>query len=128
MASILSSIRRLFKRRQHERYFVKEGTFIIISPSDSKDQEQRVQLIDISQGGMAFIYHGPPSDLETSGILKLLTQKRAIGFDTVSDVPVPVNTPESEPLRRRGVRFNWMGPFERVELSNLIKEVGICTK
>jgi hypothetical protein len=128
MAGILDSFKRLFKRRQHQRYAVEKGTFVIISPSDSKDQEQKVQLIDISEGGMAFIYHGPPSDLETSGILKLLTQKRTIGFDAVTDIPVPGSTRASEPLRRRGVKFKWLGPFERVELSNLIKKVGTFEK
>jgi hypothetical protein len=130
MASILNSIRRLFKRRQHQRYVVKGGTFVIISPNVD-GREQKVQLIDISHGGMAFIYQESPSELETSGMLKLLTKTPyggKIDFDKVSDVPVSGRTQTSEPLRRRGVEFKWMGFFEQSELTDLINEVRIGEK
>ena len=131
MASILNSFRRLFKRRQEKRYIVKDGTFVIISPGHSDGREKRVQLIDISRGGMAFIYQGSPSELETSGILKLLAKTQfaeKIDFDTVSDVPVPGSTQTSEPFRRRGVKFKWMGLFQQSELRDLINTVGIFEK
>jgi len=127
MASILNGLRRLCRRRQHERYAVKNGTFVIIVPGNGEAEERRVQLIDISQGGMAFIYQGPPSELEKSGVLKLLTQ-REVDFDTVSDVHLDNCPQTSEPFQRRGVKFNWMGPFERAELSSLIREVGTFKK
>jgi len=128
MASILSGLRKLCKLRKHERYAVMDGTFVIIVPGkEGEGQELKVQLIDISQGGMAFIYHGSPSELETSGILKLIEQ-REVDFDTVSDIPLNVSAQPSEPFRRRGVKFNWMGPFERAELSSLIREVGTFEK
>lgn len=131
MTNIMNKLAKLFRRRQHERYVVRDGTFVIISPGDKDTQEKKVQLIDISHGGMAFIYKGAPSELETSGVLQLLTDTKfakKIDFDTVSDVPVSGSTQPSEQFRRRGVRFRWMGLFERSELKDLIKEVGICEK
>jgi len=131
MISIMNICRRLFKHRRNPRYAVKNGTYVIISPGTGAGQEQRVQLIDISYGGMAFIYKGSPSELEKSGILKLLKKTpyaEKIDFDTVSDVPVPGSTQTSEPFRKRGVKFKWMGCFEQSELGDLIDEVGICKK
>lgn len=133
MGGILSSFRRLFKRRKFQRYAVMDGTFVLISPGkgDEDDPELEVQLIDISHGGMAFIYQGSPSDLESSGILKMLTTSpygQKIYFDTASDVPLPADEPISEPLRRRGVKFKWMGLFEQAELRDLIHSIGICKK
>jgi len=67
MADILTNLRRLFKHRQNQRYFVEDGTSVIISSSGKWDRNQRVQLSDISYGGMAFIYKRSQSDLEKSG-------------------------------------------------------------
>jgi c-di-GMP-binding flagellar brake protein YcgR len=131
IASILNSFRKLFKRRQHKRYAVNGGTFVFISSDNKDDREQKVQLIDISQGGMAFIYQGSPSELETSGILKILTKSpygQKIDFETVSDIPIHGSTQTSEPLRQRSVKFKWMGYFEKSELRNLISAVGIYEK
>jgi hypothetical protein len=131
MTNMLNKLFKRFKHRKHERYVVKDGTFVIISPSDTDAKEKKVQLIDISHGGMAFIYKGSPSELESSGVLKLLTDTKfakKIEFDTVSDIPVPECKLPSEPFRRRGVRFRWMGLFEQSELKDIIKEVGICEK
>jgi hypothetical protein len=129
MGNFMNIFRRLFKPRQHKRFIVQSGTFVIIS--SSKDREQKVQLVDISHGGMAFIYQGSPSELETSGILKLLTEKPyggKIDFDTVSDIPAPGSTQTSEPFRRRGVKFKWMGAFDDVELKKFIREVSLGEK
>lgn len=116
----------------HQRYVVEDGTIVIISPSNSGVREQKVQLIDISSGGMAFIYKGVQSDLEKSGILKLLTKKslsgKDIAFDTVSDAPAAGSTQTSEQFRRRGVKFKWMGYYEQSGLSELINEIKICEK
>ena len=128
MISIMNICRRLFKHRRNPRYAVKNGTYVIISPGTGAGQEQRVQLIDISYGGMAFIYKGSPSELEKSGILKLLKKTpyaEKIDFDTVSDVPVPGSTQTSEPFRKRGVKFKWMGAFDEVELKKFIKKVSL---
>jgi hypothetical protein len=126
MGYILNTLRRLFKRRHHKRFIVQSGTFVIVAPGT--DKEQKVQLLDISQGGMAFIYQGSPEELEASGILKILVDRKyleKVAYDTASDIPCPECAQSSVPHRRRGVKFNWMGVLQEVELRNYIKKVGI---
>ena len=130
MTNILDSFRRLFKHRKHQRYFAKSDTFVIIS-SGKGDGQQKVQLIDISHGGMAFIYQGSQSDLDKHGILKLLTKTPSgaeINFDTVFDVPVSGNAQSPEQLRQRGVEFKWMGSFALADLKDFINEIKLCEK
>jgi hypothetical protein len=116
----------LFKHRKHSRYNVQDGTFVIVAPG-----EQKVQIIDISMGGAAFIYQGRPEDLEASGALKLIAEEMSLQklkFDTVSDVPAPGYAQSlTKMFRRRGVQFKWIGVLEEAELNKFIKEVGIFT-
>jgi hypothetical protein len=129
MANIINYCRMLFKHRIHRRFSVKSGTFVIVSPGTN--QEQRVQVIDISLGGAAFIYQGSPEELEASGVLKVLAEAPGlakVNFDTVSDRPTSESTRTSEPFRRRSVKFKWMGVLEKAELKSFIKEVGIASK
>ena len=129
MANIINFCRMLFKHRIHARFTVKSGTFVIVSPGT--DWEQKVQLIDISMGGAAFIYKGSPEDLEASGVLKVLAEApdlAKVGFDMVSDRPTPESLQTSEPYRRRSVQFKWMGVLKKEELKSFIKEVGIAPK
>lgn len=111
--------------RKHERAPAPAGTFVIISPGT--DNERKVQLIDISQGGAAFIYQGSREDLDASGILKLLVKDADIDplkFETVSDVPTPCSKDESLPARRRGVKFKWMGILKEKDLKDFVKNIG----
>jgi hypothetical protein len=129
MASIINYFRMLFKHRTHRRFTAKSGTFVIVSPGT--DQEQQVQVIDISLGGAAFIYQGSPEELEASGILKVLAEAPGlakVNFDTVSDRQTSESLQTSEPFRRRSVKFKWMGVLEKAELKSFIKEVGIAPK
>jgi hypothetical protein len=126
MAIILSYVRRLFSPRSHRRFMVQNGTFVIVSPGT--DQEQKVQVIDISQGGAAFIYRGSKEDLETSGVLKVLVENPSlekVHFETVSDEPAPGSRGTSSPYRRRGVKFKWMGVMETADLMNFVKSISI---
>jgi hypothetical protein len=127
MANIINYCRMLFKPRAHQRFTVKNGTFVIVSPGT--DKEQRVQVIDISMGGAAFIYQGSPEELEASGVLKVLAEAPGlakVNFDTVSDRPTSESPQTAEPFRRRGVKFKWMGVLEQAELKSFIKEAGIA--
>jgi len=129
MANIINFFRMLFKHRIHQRFTVKSGTFVIVSPGT--DREQRVHVIDISLGGAAFIYQGSPEELESSGVLKVLAEApdlAKVNFDTVSDRPSPESLRTSEPFRRRSVKFKWMGVLEQAQLKSFIKEVGIVPK
>ena len=126
MAKILKPVKKASEARQHQRFMVPKGTFVIVSPG--RDKEWKVQAIDISQGGMAFIYCGYKEDLETSGALKILTKNtnlRNITFETVSDMLAPGCTDTSLPSRRRGVKFKWMGVMEKSDLKDFIKSINI---
>jgi hypothetical protein len=126
MGNIFSYIRRLFAPRSHRRFMVLNGTFVIVSPGT--DKEQRVQVIDMSQGGAAFIYQGTKEDLDASGVLKVLAENPSlekVHFETVSDEPAPGSTDTSSPYRRRGVRFKWMGVMETADLMKFVKSNSI---
>jgi hypothetical protein len=126
MANVLSYVRRLFAPRNHQRFMVQNGTFVIVSPGT--DKERKVQVIDISQGGAAFIYQGSKEELEASGVLKMLVEKtrlEKVHFETVSDEPVPGLTDTSLPFRRRGVKFKWMGVMENADLKDYLKNISI---
>jgi len=120
--NILSYVRRLFAPRKHERFKVRNDTFVIVSPGTNK--EKKVQVIDISQGGLAFIYQGSKKDIVKSGVLKMLAENpnlEKVIFDTVCDKPAPEFTYTSLPSRRRGVKFTWMGVLIETDLKNFIQ-------
>jgi len=126
MANIINYFRMLFKPRTQQRFTVKSGTFVLVSPGT--DQEQKVQVIDISLGGAAFIYEGSPEDLKASGVLKVLAEApelAKVNFETVSDRPTSESPQASGPFRRRSVKFKWMGVLEKAQLKSFIKEAGI---
>lgn len=110
--------------RKHERVPVPKGTFVLVSPGT--DNERKVQLIDISEGGAAFIYQGSKEDLFASGILKLLAKDadlEPVNFETVSDLPAACSQDESLPTRRRGVMFKWMGILKEEDLKDFVKNI-----
>jgi hypothetical protein len=103
---------------------IPKGTFVIVSPGT--DKEWKVQAIDISQGGMAFIYQGSKEDLDTSGVLKILAKNanlENVNFETVYDEPAPGSAYKSLPSRRRGVKFKWMGVVEEEDLMDFAKSI-----
>lgn len=111
-------------RRKHERVAAPKGTFVIVSPG--KDNERKVQLFDISRGGAAFIYQGSQKELVESGLLKLLAKEADVGtlnFETVCDLPSACSPDESLPVRRRGVKFKWMGVLQEDHLKDFVQNI-----
>jgi hypothetical protein len=103
---------------------VPKGTFVIVSPGT--DNERKVQLIDISQGGAAFIYQGSEEELDASGLLKLLVKDadlEPLNFEMVSDRPLHESMDTSLPSRRRGVKFEWMGVIDKEDLRDFIESI-----
>ena len=126
MAKSLTKVRRERENRQHQRFMVPNGTFVIVSPGT--DKEWKVQAIDISHGGLAFIYQGSEEDIETSGILKMLAENPSlekVHFETVSDEPAPGSTDPSLPSRRRGVKFEWMGVVGKQDLRDFVNSISL---
>ena len=123
MGRILNIFKKLLKRRRHDRYHVPDRFLVVVSPA-----EKMVQAIDISMGGMAFIYEGDRNELKLSSILTMTlpTKKtKKVGFDTISDIPAPGGTRSSgKSFRRRGVKFDWLGVLDKEGLMTFIKDVG----
>jgi hypothetical protein len=129
MDGIIRYFRMLFKRREHKRYSVKSGTFVLVAPGT--DGERKVQMVDISLGGTAFIYNGRPEELKESGVINMLTDEvslEKLEFDTVSDIPLSDSGLQSEGYRRRGVKFKWLGVLDKVELGKFIDTVSTFYK
>lgn len=122
MAGIMGGIRRIFKGRQKSRFSVSGKAFVLITPT--KENERKVQILDISEGGLAFVYEGSKEELIESGILKLLEENEVhmekVNFDTVSDLPLEHTGGQ---MRRRGVKFKWVGAFDQARLRDFIKQV-----
>ena len=137
MTNVLHLLRKLFVRRQQQRFLVKNGTFVVIvTPGIMGQEEQRkVHMIDISMGGAAFIYQGSSKDIDNTGFLRISPDSletsesstyEKVHFETVSDIPVPVCSDGEVTARRRGVRFTWMGALGEAFLKDFIRAKGIC--
>ena len=115
-------LRKLFSRRSHPRYLAEQKTYLVFQPSTSK--EKKFQVIDISEGGCAFIYHGDEKDIEKVSFVSLMRnndpQIERINITTANDQPA------SGPFRRRGVEFRWLGLLDEKKLRDFIKKVSIC--
>ncbi len=121
-------LRRLFRRRKHPRFFVGKGTFVMIGPYT--DKGRKIEILDISEGGLAFIYPGSRSELEDSGYLSLLSGETPmldrLDFITACDGPAPGCREERAPFRRRGVQFRWLGVMDQRRLKEFIERHAVA--
>jgi c-di-GMP-binding flagellar brake protein YcgR len=83
-------------------------------------------MLDISEGGCAFIYNGSKEELEESGLLSLQSEDipylERIDFVSKSDNLLSDSNDKGEQLRRRSVEFKWLGVFDRKKLKEFIKQ------
>ena len=146
MFNMIKSFKKMFqKKRRYERFCVDSGTFVLITPESGSTW--KVSLVDISMGGLAFVYNGSPEDLTNEGLLRLnentatdnelaeaasnkydRINKRfileskprdAIKYRTVSD------TEACGGFRRRSVEFTWMGQPSIEDIKQFIKKNGL---
>ncbi|OGP67412.1 MAG: hypothetical protein A2W27_05260 [Deltaproteobacteria bacterium RBG_16_44_11] len=120
---LLKIMRRLFRPRMNPRFYVDKGVFVVVEPYTIEGR--KVQMLDISEGGCAFIYSGSKEELEESGILSLqykdIPYLERVEFVTKSDNLLSVTKDKKEQLRRRSVEFKWLGVFDRKKLKSFIK-------
>jgi c-di-GMP-binding flagellar brake protein YcgR len=126
----MNFLRRLFKRRQHPRHYPVKGAYLVVAPYTGGDKKTRkVQILDISEGGCAFIYNGAKEDLEEFGFLDFLEGDAVfldrVNFTTASDVPLPQTKESYDWLRRRGVEFKWLGIVGQQKLREFIERISI---
>jgi c-di-GMP-binding flagellar brake protein YcgR len=116
------AFKKIVSRRKHPRFYVAKNTFIVFQPS--KPNQQRLQIIDISEGGCAFIYTGSQKDIYEFGQVDLMTDDSkhidSITCTMVRDEHI------SGPFRKRGVEFKWLGSMNKKKLKNFVQESSVC--
>ena len=120
---LLKILKRLFRPRLHPRFYADKGVLVVIEPYTAEGR--KVQMLDISEGGCAFIYNGSKEELEKIGLLSLQSKDipylERIDFVTKSDNILPDSNDKEDQLRRRSVEFKWLGVFDRKKLKEFIK-------
>ncbi|MEW6265166.1 MAG: PilZ domain-containing protein [Thermodesulfobacteriota bacterium] len=123
MAGLMNILRRLFRPRKHKRYAALSGAFVVIGRE--VDGSKKIQILDISEGGLAFIYTGSPLDLEDEGMLSLLDGDTLcvdkVAFESVSDTALSASYPDEE-IRRIGLKFKWLGVLDQGKLKDYIRQ------
>lgn len=114
-------LRKLFNRRKHPRFVVEPKTYIVFGANTSG--EKKMQIIDISEGGCGFVYHGDEKDLNEM-CLASLTKDNVPPVEQVK-VATASDQPASGPYRRRGVEFKWLGLFDKTKLKKFIEKVSL---
>jgi c-di-GMP-binding flagellar brake protein YcgR len=108
----------------HHRFYTDKSVFVVVEPYTA--EERKVYMLDISEGGGAFIYNGSKEELEESGLLSLQSKDipylERIDFVTKSDNILSDSNDKEEQLRRRSVEFKWLGVFDRKKLKEFIKK------
>jgi c-di-GMP-binding flagellar brake protein YcgR len=121
---LLKILRRLFRPRMNPRFYADKGVFVVVEPYTAEGR--KVQVLDISEGGCAFIYNGSKEELEESGLLSLQSEDipylERLDFVTKSDNLLSDSNDKEGQLRRRSVEFKWLGVFDRKKLKEFIKQ------
>jgi len=125
----MALLRRLLRPRKHPRFYVRKGVFVVVGPQTSRGR--KIQILDMSEGGCAFIYTGDREDLDETGFLSLVDEINhahhldRLDYVTKSDTSLPDQHEKSKYLRRRGVAFKWLGEINRQRLKAFIEENSI---
>lgn len=121
---MLQLLKKLFfsDRRRYPRHLLNCSFDLMVPANDGTTITRKVDAVDISFGGAAFIYKGSPYDLANSGRISLSKGMVAtLGFKTVSDVEHSAGST----YRRRGVKFEWESLLGKKQLVEFIEEYGI---
>jgi hypothetical protein len=98
----------LIERRKHKRYKVKDVSFAVRS---NLPEEELVQIVDISKGGLAFDYYLAPGQLDPSMEIDIILADNELHIDNLSITPVSDFSVENSETssgvnrRRRGLQF-----------------------
>jgi len=104
---------------------------VVVSPFTSgAEKGRKIQILDISEGGCAFIYDGPKEELDEMGLISLVADdtpcNENLDFVTVSDSSLHETKNSSGGFRRRGVEFKWLGLLAREGLKEFIEKNSLC--
>jgi hypothetical protein len=110
-------------RRKHKRFRPKEGTYAVLSSPVSK----MGQIIDISEGGLAFRYIDIGDRPRETCVLDVLREEDSyrlenVGFEIISDSDASKDFPFSTiPMRRCGGRLKGLSDRQIHDLEHLIE-------
>ena len=108
------------ERRKHRRYQAMTGTFLVLGSRAASGQ--KIQIADISMGGLAFIYSGEKKDLANLGKLHLFTgeapEVNNLMYDPVSSEYLDL----AQQVKRCGVEFKFLGVMDKNRLKKYIKK------
>ena len=85
-------INRLLKRdkanrRRHQRYRVVDGVYAVLNNPETHGE--RIQIIDICEGGLAFVYAFLGNEIREEGAIDIMKDGRLlvedVPYDTISD-------------------------------------------
>ena len=124
---LLKILKRLFRHRLHRRFSVDKGVLVLIEPHAAAPRQ--VQMVNISEGGCAFLYNGSRKDLKASGFLSIQFKDilclERVGFVTKSDSLLSDSNDKKEQLRIRNVEFQWIDILDQKKLKEFIKQNAI---
>jgi hypothetical protein len=123
MGGLLDDLWKFFRKgRAQDRFSVTGTAMVIIAPGENG--ERKVRILDISRGGLAFIYDGPKEKLVESGIMQLLANNVVfvdrVPYETAYDIPLEETEGQ---YRRRGVKFRFVGILDDTKLDAFIREI-----
>ena len=119
---MLMSRTEVAERRKHKRFLVEDGAYAAVRPQYDKIG----QIIDISQGGLAFYYMVSDSQGHESSELDIFLigddfHLDKVPFKTVSDQEMPERlSPGSLRIRRCAVQFGELTHKQMLQLEEFI--------
>jgi hypothetical protein len=123
MKGVLNRI--LFReKRRYPRYRLKESALFVYDPHSRRDEE----LVDISLGGLAFIYFEVDQRLEKDVTVDVVSEGifhlGKTHFQPLSDVVIAELVNRSTYVHRIGGRFVNMTPSQEFDLRKFLRENG----
>ena len=118
MNRLTNYLRRIipFFRRRHKRHPAPEGMYVVLGVP--QPDGLNFQIIDVSLGGVAFIYQGAREDLERFEKLSITDGDKCF-VDNLMFKPVGEQYIDSEKMRV-GSEFRFMGVLEQSKLRDFI--------
>ncbi|HBJ73982.1 MAG TPA: hypothetical protein DDY86_00205 [Syntrophaceae bacterium] len=117
----MNLIQKFLNKRKQKRYYTHGHAYLVIQPYT--EGETKVQVIDVSQGGCAFIYQGDRADIDESGFANLMTGD-CLHLERAQYV-VKSNRKAGE-ARRCGVEFKWLGSMDKKRLGEFCESAALC--
>ena len=111
------------EKRKHKRFLVKDRTFVMLGP----DATQLCHVVDISRGGLSFRYFIESKKLFDEYMeLGILSGDNFylenISVQNISDREIKNESSFSSIImRRRGIKFDHLTPFQESQLEHLLR-------